>query len=198
MYHIRGKKMLKKEEKVIHRSKLEDLEEESAKLTFELKKIIAQASNDVLFLCIGSDRSTGDSYGPLVGTMLKESLIPYPVYGTLSEPVHALNLQKVLKGIKRNHKNSIVIGIDAGLGDYHQIGSIYLKEGPFKPGKALNKGLHDIGDYHLTAVVNYLDAQFPHHSLNSTRLDTVMNLAKATVKMIVDANHQIKIEELQN
>lgn len=48
---------------------------------------------ELVFLCIGSDRITGDSLGPLIGYQLS----PYcsrifHVYGTLDDPVHALNL----------------------------------------------------------------------------------------------------------
>src|SRR5690554_2831459 len=48
-----------------------------------------------LVLCIGSDRSTGDALGPLVGAYLKQLPIPRTsVWGTLAQPVHALNLEQ--------------------------------------------------------------------------------------------------------
>jgi hypothetical protein len=43
-------------------------------------------SKDLMFLCIGTDRSTGDSLGPLVGTMLEEAGYPH-VIGTLQYPL---------------------------------------------------------------------------------------------------------------
>jgi hypothetical protein len=49
----------------------------------------------------------------------------------------------------------------------------------------MNKSLPELGDYHLKAVVNYLDPLLPKESLNETRLDTVMNLAKITTRIIV-------------
>ena len=46
---------------------------------------------EILFLCIGTDRSTGDSLGPLVGHSLSRFTLPHArVYGTLDRPVHAL------------------------------------------------------------------------------------------------------------
>lgn len=141
-------------------------------------------NKEIIFLCIGSDRSTGDSLGPLVGTMLKKEKIPYPIYGTLEEPVHALNLEKVLKEIYKTHSDPLVFGIDACLGDEHQIGFILFKEEPFIPGNALNKALPQVGDLHLRAIVNYLDPLSPAQSLNNTRLYTVINLAKAITKVI--------------
>ena len=44
---------------------------------------------EILFLCIGTDRSTGDSLGPLIGYKLKEKgMRNARVLGTLEEPVH--------------------------------------------------------------------------------------------------------------
>ncbi|TKH04387.1 spore protease YyaC [Peribacillus simplex] len=154
-------------------------------MSFQIARILRPTSKEIIFLCIGSDRSTGDSFGPLVGTMLRENQVPYHVFGTLADPVHALNLKSVLKEIKKQFKNPFIFGIDACLGGYHQTGSIILAKGPFRPGEAMNKSLPILGDYHLKAVVNYLDPLLPQQSLNDTRLHTVMNLAKITTRIIV-------------
>ena len=54
----------------------------------------------VVIICIGTDRSTGDSLGPLIGTFLEEvGLQRFHLYGTLDEPVHAINLEEKLKQI---------------------------------------------------------------------------------------------------
>ncbi|KAB7705663.1 spore protease YyaC [Bacillus aerolatus] len=144
-------------------------------------------NKEIIFLCIGSDRSTGDSLGPIIGSMLKEKQFPYPIYGTLEEPVHALNLEKVLKEIYKTYEEPIVFGIDACLGDEKQIGYILFKEEPFIPGNALNKALPKVGDFHMRAIVNYLDPISPAQSLNNTRLYEVVSLAKIITKIITRA-----------
>ncbi|MDQ1145733.1 putative sporulation protein YyaC [Bacillus sp. SORGH_AS 510] len=153
----------------------------------KLNEVFHSTSQQVVILCIGSDRSTGDSLGPLVGTMLKKSKISFPVYGTLEEPVHALNIKKILKEIVQIYQNPFILGIDACLGDERQIGYILLKEGPLIPGMALNKSLPSVGDYHMNAIVNYLDPLSPGQSLNTTRLFVVMRLAESISKIITDA-----------
>lgn len=48
--------------------------------------------NEFIILCIGTDRSTGDALGPLVGHKLINSISKYNnvyLYGTLDDPVHA-------------------------------------------------------------------------------------------------------------
>jgi putative sporulation protein YyaC len=151
------------------------------------KDILNSTSREIIFLCIGSDRSTGDSLGPMMGTMLTEKDIPYPVYGTLEKPVHALNLKKILKEINQTHKDAFIIGIDACLGDESQIGYIFLKEGPLVPGMAVNKKLPSVGEYHMKAVVNYLDLLSPAQSLNNTRLFAVIKIAEVMTKIITTA-----------
>jgi hypothetical protein len=49
----------------------------------------------IVIVCVGTDRSTGDSLGPLVGTALARFHSPlFHLYGTLDEPVHAVNLEE--------------------------------------------------------------------------------------------------------
>lgn len=152
-----------------------------------LKDVLNSTSREIIFLCVGSDRSTGDSLGPVVGTMLTESDVPFPVYGTLEKPVHALNIKKILKEINQTHKDAFIMGIDACLGDERQIGFIFLKEGSLIPGMAVNKKLPSVGEYHMKAVVNYLDLLSPTQSLNNTRLYTVIKIAELMTKIIMEA-----------
>ncbi|MBN8199790.1 spore protease YyaC [Bacillus sp. NTK034] len=159
-------------------------EAEIEKMVAKLKQIFYSTSRDIVILCIGSDRSTGDSLGPLAGKILKEKNITYPVYGTLQEPVHALNIKKVINEIKETHHDPFIFGIDACLGDERQIGYLLIREGSFIPGNAVNRALPSVGDYHLKAIVNTLDPLSPVHSLNSTRLYMVLKLAEIIAEII--------------
>ncbi|MGE6378423.1 spore protease YyaC [Peribacillus muralis] len=160
-------------------------------LALKMKEIIRNSDyqyENIIFLCIGSDRSIGDSLGPLVGTMLKEHQVPYRVYGTLEKPVHAFNLEETLKEINKQFKKPLIFSVDACLGEQNQVGEVLLKEGPLVPGKALKKVLPEVGDFHIVGMVNYLDPLPTMQFLNDTRLYTVMNLAKRIVKMIMQAS----------
>ncbi|WP_253278857.1 spore protease YyaC [Psychrobacillus sp. FJAT-21963] len=160
-------------------------EEDMNEMSYLLSTLCETGTIDIVFLCIGSDRSTGDSFGPFVGTMLKEKNFPYHVFGTIEEPVHALNLEAVLKEINSQFNEPIIFSVDACLGDNHQIGSIILKDGPLIPGNAINNPLPEVGNYQLKAIVNYLDPSCPTYSLNNTRLSTVMSLAKITSTILL-------------
>jgi hypothetical protein len=54
---------------------------------------------ELVFVCIGTDRSTGDALGPIIGHKLSFPLSKYDyihLHGTLDNPVHAKNLQENL------------------------------------------------------------------------------------------------------
>ena len=42
---------------------------------------------DLVLLCIGTDKITGDCLGPLVGSKLMQQNFPHPLYGTLEKPL---------------------------------------------------------------------------------------------------------------
>lgn len=133
--------------------------------------------SDTIILCIGSDRSTGDSLGPLVGYKLEKYRIPgVHVYGTLNVPVHAANLSEKLEQIMSSYKNPFVIAIDASLGTKEHIGYITLGNGPLRPGLGVNKTLPTVGDIHITGIVNF-SGVMESLLLQTTRLSNVMLLA---------------------
>ena len=56
-----------------------------------MEELRAKRKSEIVFLCIGTDRSTGDSLGPLIGYKLKEKGIRNArIMGTLDHPVHAM------------------------------------------------------------------------------------------------------------
>lgn len=132
---------------------------------------------NVVFLCIGTDRATGDCLGPLVGTRLKQLNPSATVYGTLEAPTHATNLVDTLSQLYEKHTDPLVIAVDASLGKMDRIGFINVKTGGLKPGTALKKSLPEVGDFHISGVVNvggFLDQMV----LQNTRLYIVYTMAE--------------------
>ncbi len=132
----------------------------------------------IIFLCIGSDRATGDSLGPLIGYKLSKykKHHNYQVYGTLEEPVHAKNLKETIEMIYQTYDDAFVIAIDASLGRSDHIGYITLGEGPLKPGAGVDKELPAVGDVYITGIVNF-SGFADHMLLQTTRLNIVMGMA---------------------
>jgi putative sporulation protein YyaC len=149
--------------------------------------LIKEEPKQVVIVCIGTDRSTGDSLGPLVGTKLKEkSVIPYHVYGTLEQPIHAVNLEEKYLYIKEKHPSAIIIAIDACLGRFKSIGYISIGSGAIKPGAGVHKTLPSVGDYYINGIVN-ISGMMEYFVLQNTRLHLVMTMANVISEGIINA-----------
>lgn len=127
----------------------------------------------VTFLCIGTDRSTGDALGPLVGSRLKQYGFT-DVVGCLQYPCDADNLERRTEEIAKNH---IVVAIDACLGSPASVG-LYLVSGhPLVPAKSVGGNLPPVGHYSVAAVVN-VNGPKPYWTLQVTSLYQVMLMAE--------------------
>lgn len=149
-----------------------------------LKKKVKRYNSIVVF-CIGTDRATGDSLGPLVGTRLNKMGI-YNVMGTIEKPVHAVNIDEKIKVLYENFDKPLVVAIDACLGVYNHVGSMSIWEGALSPGAGISKNLSDIGDISITGIVN----KWSHNGivqLQSTRLSIVMNMSEIIADSIFEA-----------
>lgn len=141
-------------------------------------------SRDVVIVCVGTDRSTGDALGPLVGTNLRKiNIEKLHIYGTLDEPVHALNLADKLSFIKRQHFNPYIVAIDACLGQLTSVGHIHVGDGPVKPGAGVNKDLPPVGNMYITGIVN-VGGFMEYFVLQNTRLSLVFDLAEVIANAI--------------
>lgn len=161
-------------------------------LSRQLLDLDPHRRRQVVLLAIGTDRSTGDSLGPLVGSRVCE-LAPHllPVFGTLDEPVHAVNLRDRLKELQRRFPvKPLVIAVDASLGQIQHIGSISLGRGPLHPGTGVHKDLPQVGEIFISGVVN-LGGFLEYIVLQNTRLSLVMKMADCIARALVAAIREI-------
>lgn len=149
-------------------------------LSNQISNIVINEANDrdIVVMCIGTDRSTGDCLGPLVGEKLSKSYYfnKINVLGTLEKPVHAKNLDQNLEYVYSNFNNPYIIAVDASLGKYENIGKINLYYGPLFPGAGVNKKLTPVGDISITGIVN-MSGFMEYLILQNTRLSLVMKMA---------------------
>lgn len=138
---------------------------------------VSTTNSAPVILCVGTDRMIGDCLGPMVGSRLeREAGGRLPVYGTLKNTVHALNIRDVNMHIKKKHPDSIVIAVDASLGSSEQIGSVYVHSGCLHPGAGVNKKLPAIGDIAITGITN-AESRQPYLALQTARLSTIADMA---------------------
>jgi len=148
-----------------------------------------KASQQLIVLCIGTDRSTGDALGPLVGSQLKKFSLPHiKLFGTLKKPVHASNLEEKITTVEHKYKNPFIIAVDASLGEKKSVGAIDVVPGPLQPGSGVDKELPAIGNLHITGLVN-VGGYMEHLVLQSTRLHFVRKMAR---KIAYSLFHSLK------
>lgn len=135
------------------------------------------ALRSLVFLCIGSDRYTGDALGPLVGSYLLEQLDDAIVYGSLENPVHAGNLTTVAGEIFRHYDRPLIVAVDACLGKKSEIGKLEIWEGGIEAGIAVGNRLPKVGDIAVIGIVN-CTSQVGYLDLQSTPLSLVIKQAR--------------------
>lgn len=150
-----------------------------------------------VIVCVGTDRSTGDAFGPIVGSRLVERMqsSQVQVYGTLDNPVHAVNLTQTLEGIEQRWgQNTFILAIDACLGRFEHVGQIILEEGPLHPGAGVKKALPEFGQFTLTGVVN-VSGFMEYFVLQNTRLGIVMKMTEIVVQSLLASLHRHSCRE---
>lgn len=143
-----------------------------------------QGKKGVVFLCIGTDRSTGDSLGPLIGYKLRDmKTSSAAVFGTLERPVHAMNLEEYARVIKNCYHDCLVVAVDASVGNREHVGYLTMGKGALRPGLGVSKELGAVGDIFITGIVGGCSSYDPL-MLQSVRLSVVMRMADCISKSI--------------
>ncbi|MBS4023336.1 MAG: spore protease YyaC [Dethiobacter sp.] len=138
--------------------------------------------HQLVVLCIGTDRSTGDALGPLTGTKLSRMQPNRTVvYGTLDDPVHAVNLSQTIEMIKQYYSYPLIIAVDACLGRIESVGTIDLGLGSLRPGAGVHKTLPSVGEVYISGIVN-VGGFLEYFVLQNTRLSVVIKLAEVIAR----------------
>jgi len=135
---------------------------------------------EMSFLCIGTDRSSGDCLGPWVGTLLTEAGFPR-VIGTLAEPCDADTLTGMIASLP---EKGILLAMDACLGRPESVGCYLVSDAPLVPARSVGKKLPPIGTYSIAGIVNVAGPK-PYWTLQTTSLYRVMHMAREMASAII-------------
>lgn len=73
---------------------------------------------DIVIIGIGNSRIIGDSFGPLVGEILKDD---YNVVGDMKNNVNYSNLEIYIDRINRKYSNPYIITVDSAMSNVMKI-----------------------------------------------------------------------------
>ena len=82
-----------------------------------LSKFKSSGKEEVIIVNIGTDKCTGDSFAPFLGSLLELQGSKFKFYGTLENPIHALNIREKIDFILQKHKNAFVIAVDSSVSE---------------------------------------------------------------------------------
>ena len=138
--------------------------------------------SNIIFLCIGTDRLIGDSFGPFVGnrlTKLFRDAERLNVIGTLENNISVSNINAVINNIKNTYTNPFIIAIDAALSRPENVEKIVVSEGPLLLGSSLNRRGIQVGDMNIRGIVgkNCRNANQNLIVLQTVPLNRIINMA---------------------
>ncbi len=110
----------------------------------------------IIFLCIGTNMIIGDAFGPLVGTLLKNSFKEkenVKVIGDLEDVLTYNRIDANINYIKERYKNSLIIVLDSALSNISDIGKIFVQNRGLRYAESLKKHNNTIGNISIKAVV---------------------------------------------
>ena len=113
--------------------------------------------SDLVFLCVGTDRITGDSFGPLVGYKLAELYKmekKIHIFGHLAEPLSINNMEHTIFDIQKKYKKPFVIAVDSAISEKGNIGKIVVSKRRINLGSGLNKKVIKVGDISIKGIVS--------------------------------------------
>ena len=150
-----------------------------------------------IFVCVGSDLVLGDSLGPLVGTLLKKKKLGAFVYGTLNMPITAKEVEYAKTYIKQMHPSSVIVAIDAAVGNADDVGLIRVLGKGLKPGLGVDKNLGMIGDLSIIGIVAAKSLQ-NYNLFNLTRLNLIFKMAEKISDGISDYINSLNYDSAFN
>lgn len=143
----------------------------------------------LIFLCIGTDRVIGDSFGPLVGYKLQylyKDEENIKVIGNLNNIICTHNILKIISEINNKYPDSFLIAIDAALSNTNNIGKVIVSKNSINVASGLDRKSIYVGDVSIKGVVskNFNNPKYNFKLLQNTPLNLIMNMADAVAEGI--------------
>lgn len=131
---------------------------EFKRFVWELNNVINSNNlgNSMYFVCIGTNRIIGDAFGPVVGSVLKKSLIEKSnvhILGDLDKCITYENINEVFNRSSLNSETNLVIVLDSALSNKDDIGKVFIQNRGLKYAESLKKENSVIGNISIKAVV---------------------------------------------
>jgi len=109
-------------------------------------------NNELIFLCVGNSKIWYDSFGPMVGSVLKALNFKHYIYGNNKFNINSDNLNDYVNLIYTFHNNPCIIVIDSCISNTNQP-HIKIEKGSIICA-SLSKNSMDIGNFNIKFCIN--------------------------------------------
>lgn len=114
---------------------------------------------EIVFLCVGNPKIWFDSFGPMMGSLLKQLNLEKFIYGNVDAPIASNNLESYIELIYKFHINPYIVVIDSSLSKSEE-SIVKIKDGNITCG-ALGNNPISVGDMYITYTINLSQAKSP-------------------------------------
>ncbi len=164
------------------------------KFVMDFEKILCNNNSEfITCVCVGTDRITGDCFGPIVGSILKNKkkrnrINNLEVIGSLDENLSYSKVENEVLEKNISNRNTFVICIDSALGNKSNIGNVIISNSGIEIGKCLGKQRKKMGDITIKAVVgeDLKNKEANFKVLQNIHLNSVMELASIVANGIIE------------
>ena len=152
-------------------------------------KIEGLEISKLIFLCIGTDRIIGDSFGPLVGYKLKNFFSKndnIEVIGDLERIVSLSNIENIISNIYNTYENPFVVAIDSAVYNKNRIGAIIVTNTKINVAGMYTNRKILVGDISIKGVVSrdLKNIENNLRLLQNLPLSLIMNMADTVAQGI--------------
>lgn len=144
---------------------------------------------NIVFLCIGTNKIIGDSIGPIVGTNLKNKLLPSNKINVIGDMKNNIVYNNIENTVKNINEKDLVIVIDSALSEDENIGQIFVHNRGVKYAESLNRKNSVIGDMSIKVVVgkNTKNEMKNFNILRNTSISRIVKLSNIVSNGIIEA-----------
>lgn len=126
--------------------------------------LLKNINQNVVIVCIGVPFIIFDSFGPKLGTKLKELNLFSKVYGTIQEPITGKNAASYIEKIHSENEGKVILAIDACFSEnIDNMNKVFFKKGSISPASGMGRYCGKIGDYKILAMTTMTRDVFSNH-----------------------------------
>ena len=148
-------------------------------------------TKNIVFVCIGTNLIIGDAFGPIVGSILQNTIgksNKIKIIGNLDDCITYDNIKEKIKDINKMYSDDIIVVLDSAISNKSDIGKVFVQNRGLKYGESLKKKNESIGNISIKAVVceqsNNSINNF--NNLKTVSINQLQNICKLVSLGIID------------